>query len=114
MWVDWKEIFHYPIGIPEQEKYINVQKRMVNAMKRIAKESLKSDICIISHGLAIQSFLCHVKSLDLSDICTLKVQDNTAITVLSYCFGMETFEVLEEASIDHLHSCEGGCYSEII
>lgn len=113
VWANWKEIFHYPVGIPKQEKYIDVQKRMVNAMKRIAKESFKRNICVISHGLAIQSFLCYIKRLELSDICTLKLQDNTAITVLDYCIDMETFEVLEEAIVDHLCSCEGDCF-EII
>lgn len=51
VWVNWKEIFHYPVGIPKQEKCIDVQKRMVKAMKRIAEESFKKIYVLSLMGL---------------------------------------------------------------
>lgn len=52
----WKEIKNYPNGMPEQEEYINVQKRMVKTINEIIDKNIGKKICIVSHGIAIQAF----------------------------------------------------------
>lgn len=36
----WKEIKNYPNGMPEQEEYINVQKRMVKTINEIIDKNI--------------------------------------------------------------------------
>lgn len=45
--------------MPEQEEYINVQKRMVKTINEIIDKNIGKKICIVSHGIAIQAFSCY-------------------------------------------------------
>ncbi len=53
--------FLNPNGMPEQEEYINVQKRMVKTINEIIDKNIGKKICIVSHGIAIQAkiFSCY-------------------------------------------------------
>ena len=53
----WKEIYKYPISIPKQEEFINVSKRMHEAVKDISNKNQGKTICVVSHGIAIQAFM---------------------------------------------------------
>ncbi len=62
---DWKEINNYPVNIPNQEEYINVQKRMIETINKIKNNYKGKIICIVSHGIAIQSYLCHINNKEI-------------------------------------------------
>ena len=62
----WKEIYNYPVNIPLQEEYSEVQKRMINSIKKICTYNDGKNICIVSHGIAIQAFLCYYFKKDIS------------------------------------------------
>lgn len=53
----WKQIYKYPISIPNQEQFIDVSLRMNEAIKDILNKNQGKTICIISHGIAIQAFI---------------------------------------------------------
>ena len=63
----WKKIKNYPNGMPEQEEYLNVQNRMVKIINDIADKNRGKKICIVSHGIAIQSFLCYFYHKDITE-----------------------------------------------
>lgn len=53
----WKEIYHYPIEIPKQENFIDVGKRVKNFMDDLKTKKTGKNICVVSHGIAIQSYM---------------------------------------------------------
>lgn len=63
---EWKEIHNYPINIPKQEEYKCVQERMINALKSISIKNEGHIICIVSHGIAIQSLMCYIYKKDIN------------------------------------------------
>ena len=54
----WKEIYNYPIEMPEQEGFSKVADRMEKAITDIASNNKGNTVCIVSHGIAIQSYMC--------------------------------------------------------
>lgn len=97
---EWKEVHHYPIGIPSQEEFIELQKRIKDCILKITNDNLGKKIAIISHGIAISSFLCCVKELSIKECNKLKKQENTAYSILEY--KGEKFYLIEEAKSEHL------------
>lgn len=97
---EWKEIHHYPIGIPNQEEFIELQKRIIDSILKITNDNLGKEIAIISHGIAISSFLCFVKKLNIEACNKLKQQENTAYSILEY--KNEKFYLIEESTSEHL------------
>lgn len=97
---EWKESHHYPIGIPNQEEFIELQKRIIDSILKITNDNLGKEIAIISHGIAISSFLCFVKKLNIEACNKLKQQENTAYSILEY--KNEKFYLIEESTSEHL------------
>lgn len=97
---EWKEIHHYPVEIPNQESFIELQKRIKDCILKITNDNLGERLMIISHGIAISSFLCFVKNLNIEDCNKLKQQENTAYSILEYKDGK--FYLIEEAKSEHL------------
>ena len=97
---EWKEIHHYPIGIEKQELFTELQNRMIKTIKKITNDNLGERIAIVSHGMAIYSFLCFVKKLNIEECNKLKQQENTAYTILKYKNG--EFYLIDEANSEHL------------
>ena len=54
----WKEIYNYPIEMPKQESFSKVAERMEEVMNDIASVNEGNTVCIVSHGIAIQSYMC--------------------------------------------------------
>ena len=70
--MQWNEIdSKYPNGMPEQEEYINVQKRMVKTINEIIDKNIGKKICIVSHGIAIQAFLCYFYHKEITEANSL-------------------------------------------
>lgn len=97
---EWKEVHHYPVGIPNQEDFIELQKRIKDCILKITNDNLGKKTAIISHGIAISSFLCFVKKLNIEECNKLKQQENTAYSILEY--KDEKFSLIEEAKSEHL------------
>lgn len=97
---EWKKIYHYPVNIPGQESFNELQKRIKNAIIKITNDNLGENIAIISHGIAISSFLCLVKNLNAKECYKLKIQKNTSYSILKFSNGK--FYLLEESNSDHL------------
>lgn len=56
--MSWNKIDNkYPILISEQEEFIDVSKRMNEAIKDISNKNQGKTICIVSRGIAIQAFV---------------------------------------------------------
>ena len=91
--IEWKEVHHYPIGIPNQENFIELQKRIKDCIFKITNDNLGKKI-------AISSFLCFVKKLNIEECNKLKQQENTSYSVLEY--KDEKFSLIEEAKSEHL------------
>ncbi len=96
----WKEVHHYPVGIPNQEDFIELQKRIKDSILKITNDNLGKKIAIISHGIAISSFLCFVKKINIEECNKLKQQENTAYSILEY--KDKKFNLIEEAKSEHL------------
>jgi len=97
---DWKEIHHYPIGIPRQEEFTQLQKRISNCILKITNDNLGKKIVIVSHGIAISSFLCLVKKISNENCNKLKTQENTSYNIIEY--ENEEFKLIAEAISKHL------------
>ena len=54
----WKEIYNYPIEMPKQESFSKVAERMEEVIKNIASVNEGNTVCIVSHGISIQSYMC--------------------------------------------------------
>ncbi len=52
----------------EQEEYIQVQKRMINIINGICEQNKVKTICIVSHGIAIQAFLCSYYNKEIFEV----------------------------------------------
>lgn len=61
--------------MPEQEEYINVQKRMVKTINEIIDKNIGKNIgkkiCIVSHGIAIQAFSCYFYHKEITEANSL-------------------------------------------
>lgn len=97
---EWKEKNHYPIGIPGQESYADLQKRITNEIIKLANENLEKTICIVSHGIAIGSFMCYVHKLPFEAVNEIPTIGNTGISILEYENGI--FKIIIEADNSHL------------
>lgn len=98
---NWKEIYNYPIGIPNQESFEELQSRMAKEIKHIIEMHKGKTICIVSHGIAISSFLSYLYNMKFTEINKLKKQDNTAYTEIDY--EDNKFTIICEANSEHLN-----------
>lgn len=73
----WKEIYHYPIDIPKQESFFTVSERMERSIKDIANTNKCKTVCIVSHGIAIQSYMFKLYKQDLNESKDLQQLKNT-------------------------------------
>lgn len=97
---EWKEKNHYPIGIPGQEPYVDLQNRITNEIEKIINKNIGKTICIVSHGIAIGSFMCYVHKLPFECVNELPTISNTGIEILEYENGK--FNIIIEADNSHL------------
>ena len=81
------------------ESFDSVRQRMFAAIEDIAEENDGKTIAIVSHGVSNRCFLSKVLQADLSDVETVPICKNTAITKLKYEKGRFTVENKN----DHAH-----------
>lgn len=87
------------LGIPGQESTKQVEDRMLSVMEKIAEENLGQNVLVISHGVAIETFLRAVVGIPYSEEKDKYFQKNAAINVVVYDDEFEVFEVKEVANI---------------
>lgn len=87
------------LGIPGQESTKQVEDRMLSVMEKIAEENLGQNVLVVSHGVAIETFLRVVVGIPYSEEKDKYFQKNAAINLVVYDDEFEVFEVKEVAKI---------------
>lgn len=87
------------LGIPNQESTKQVEDRMFKVMEKIAEENLGQNVVVVSHGVAIETFLRAVVGIPYSEEKDKYFQKNAAINIVVYDDEFEVFEVKEVAKI---------------
>lgn len=90
------------ISLPNGENITQVQDRIKNKILEIIDENSGRQICIASHGMAIKSFLCFVKGLDLSQMDQLSWCENTAVSIME--FSDNKINLILENDSSHLNN----------
>lgn len=72
------------ISLPNGETIVELQNRIKNKILDIVGKNKVENICVTSHGMAIKTFLCYVKNIDLCHMDSLKWCDNTAVSLMEF------------------------------
>lgn len=86
--------------MPGGETMEEFQKRLIEEIESIIKANPGKVICIVTHGTAIKSLMCHFQVCDLSEMAKIPWYDNTSITIIEHEEGR--FKVLQEGDASHL------------
>ena len=84
--------------IPQCEHFPEVQARMRAVLAEIAARYDGQTVAVVSHGVAIRSFLASALGVKSEQINTLPHGDNTAVSCLRYDGGALTVEYYNDAS----------------
>lgn len=95
----WENSPHIHV-MPNGESMVELQERIVSEIETIISKNKGKSICIVTHGTAIKSLMCHLKGCSLEDIITIPWYDNTAITIADYEDGV--FNILVDGDTSHL------------
>lgn len=87
------------LGIPGQESTKQVADRMLKVIRKIARENLGQNVLIVSHGVAIETFLRLVVGVPYSEDKDKYFQKNSAINEIIYDEDIDEFEVKKVAEI---------------
>ena len=87
------------LGIPGQESTKQVQDRMSKIIRKIARENLGQNVLIVSHGVAIETFLRAVVGVPYSEDKERYFQKNSAINYVEYDEDIDQFVVKEVSKI---------------
>lgn len=87
------------LGIPNQETTKHVEDRMVKVITQIANENLGQNVLIVSHGVAIETFIRRVVDISNADDKEKYFQKIGAINYIEYDEEVDEFEVKEVAKI---------------
>lgn len=82
------------------ETFPQVRERMYAAIEDLAKKNDGKTIALVSHGVSLRCFLSKVYGVNLSDIETVPICKNTAVTKVEYENGK--FNVLFKNDFSHL------------
>lgn len=102
----WPEAYHTwenDIGLhrmPNGETMEEFQQRILKEIMYIIHHNPGKVICIVTHGTAIRSLICHFHNCGLETMQKTPWYDNTAITVIDY--DGEKFEPVMEGDSSHL------------
>lgn len=80
---DWKEN-QEEFQAPNGESMKDVSNRVVSAMNRIVADNLGNTIAVISHGCAIKTYQCYLKSETLAYMSKLGWADNSSISKIIF------------------------------
>lgn len=85
-------------SIPQCERFPEVQARMRAVLAEIAARYEGQTVAVVSHGVAIRSFLASALGIPSEQIDSLPHGDNTAVACLRYDGGALTVEYYNDAS----------------
>lgn len=88
------------------ETFSQARNRIYEAVKKIAEDNNGKSVAICSHGEILRCFLSKVLDTDLSDVGTLPICKNTAVSKLTYENGK--FEVVYKNDYSHLGDLRPG------
>lgn len=87
------------LGIPGQESTKQVEDRMAKVIRKIARENLGQNVLVVSHGVAIETFLRLVAGVPYSEDKEKYFQKNSAINEVIYDEDIDEFEVKKVSEI---------------
>jgi len=87
------------LGIPNQESTKQVEDRMFNSIRKIAKNNLGQTVLIVSHGIAIETYLRAVEGIQAEDYKAKFFQSNGSINLLEYDEEIDEFVIKEYSKI---------------
>lgn len=67
-----KKYIIIPLKFQNKKAFLKVSERMNKSIKKIANENNGKTVCIVSHGIAIQSYMCRLYNKEARKIQQLK------------------------------------------
>lgn len=89
-------------GIKNQETMKQVEIRMTNIIRKIAKENIGKTVLIGSHGVAIEAFLRGITEEPFCEKREEYSQKNTSINEIIYNSETDSFEIITLNDISHI------------
>src|SRR5690554_451377 len=87
-------------AMPGGESIKDFEKRLYDIFQKIIKKNEGKNICIVTHGTAIRTLMCHFYGCGLEGILDIPWVDNTAVTILDYESGR--YKVITDGDVSHL------------
>ncbi len=72
------------ISLPNGETITQLQDRVKNKILDIVDTNKDRQICVTSHGMAIRTFLCFVKGVNLSQMTEMNFYKNTGVSIMDF------------------------------
>jgi len=73
----------HKLNLPEAEKLIDVQERMLKSVNTLLKKHENENILIVSHGSAIKALILGILDIDLSNYSKITIS-NTGLSIIEY------------------------------
>jgi len=86
--------------MPNGESIIELFHRIKKAILEIISENVGKQICIVSHGTAIRTFMCYLLDLQFENLIDVPWYENTSVT--KFVIENEKIDVILEGDISHL------------
>ena len=92
----------YAHRMPGGECMREFQERIVKEFEHIINNNKGKNICVVTHGTAIRTLMCHFHGCRLEDMNNIPWCDNTAVTIVDYDDEEGKFKVIVEGDNSHL------------
>ncbi|MGF7057056.1 histidine phosphatase family protein [Brassicibacter mesophilus] len=87
----------HKLQLPEAERLIDVQERMLKGVNKLMKENKDKNILIVSHGSAIKALILGILDIDLSSYNKISI-GNVGLTIIEYRDYSPVIGVLNDTS----------------
>ncbi len=97
----WGKMPHLHI-MPNGESMVGLMERLLTEIRRIIGINKGRNVCIVTHGTAIQVLMCCFRGCGLEKMSDYLWHDNTAVSVVDYDDEKDRFEIIMEGDSAHL------------
>ncbi len=88
--------------MPNGESMVGLMERLLTEIRRIISINKGKNVCIVTHGTAIQVLMCCFRGCGLEKMSDYLWHDNTAVSVVDYDDENDCFEIIVEGDSAHL------------
>lgn len=81
--------------MPDGESFNELSERICNTIYKVLGRHKDKTVCIVSHGAAIRTFMCHIKGCTLKELNKIEWYENTAVTIIDFDDDMKPTIVIE-------------------